>query len=512
MDGNRDRDRRDPTPRLTPGEMEHYLELAWGVIANAHGGIWDKASRQWHEAAIAWRDSVMPRLAGWHASPNLTTAKARSLAAGLSSAGASLAEEGTGAPRPEQATLDNAREAAAAFVAKEFSWDHLADRENALTWMKAQDLETASVFDAVQYLFDCRKVGAERLDALGRILLDMSDETTGFNFETVEARAHTVARQARGFRDIARQAVTNSENLTLDEITGIVLSYITRNEQQAKMITDARAELETLRGATERQRVMIAKLENQVATQAGVFEKLQKLAGLNADDLFALIKWAEDMAASGRPEQANRLENQRQTIHELQNEVSKQAGQLKMTGQCAEDRQQKIWNLEASVKRGADLLEKQAASLNEYAANAQGQREFIAELEKNLREANAKVEDLTARDKRLTAKLETLEGEVPTTADIKAAVKNLTPEVLAQCLGRVITGMDPNKTVFWPTPAEIIRGKLEQPTRPKPPLGLKPRNIHNAQRRQEIIEAMKRFTLAKTPTPAEWLEELETLV
>lgn len=32
------------------------LELAWGIIANAHGGDWSKASPEWQEAATAWRD------------------------------------------------------------------------------------------------------------------------------------------------------------------------------------------------------------------------------------------------------------------------------------------------------------------------------------------------------------------------------------------------------------------------------------------------------------------------
>lgn len=33
-------------------------ESAWGIIANAYGGEWDKAqNKDWHPAAIRWRDS-----------------------------------------------------------------------------------------------------------------------------------------------------------------------------------------------------------------------------------------------------------------------------------------------------------------------------------------------------------------------------------------------------------------------------------------------------------------------
>ena len=44
----------------------------------------------------------------------------------------------------------------------------------------------------------------------------------------------------------------------------------------------------------------------------------------------------------------------------------------------------------------------------------------------------------------------------------------------------------------------------------KPPLGLKPRYVHDAQRKEEIIEAMKRN--ASKPIPVEWVEELHEIV
>ena len=42
----------------TTKEREHddLLELAWGLIANANGGDWDRATPTWHSAAIRWRD------------------------------------------------------------------------------------------------------------------------------------------------------------------------------------------------------------------------------------------------------------------------------------------------------------------------------------------------------------------------------------------------------------------------------------------------------------------------
>ncbi len=38
------------------------LEVAWGIIANAHGGDWDKASPEWRSAAEAWRERYFTSL------------------------------------------------------------------------------------------------------------------------------------------------------------------------------------------------------------------------------------------------------------------------------------------------------------------------------------------------------------------------------------------------------------------------------------------------------------------
>lgn len=37
-------------------ESQDLLESAWGIIANAHEGNWDKATKEWREAAEKWRD------------------------------------------------------------------------------------------------------------------------------------------------------------------------------------------------------------------------------------------------------------------------------------------------------------------------------------------------------------------------------------------------------------------------------------------------------------------------
>lgn len=45
-----------------PDSKDDALEAAWGIIANAHGGDWDKAGKEWHDAAIRWRDNYHDNL------------------------------------------------------------------------------------------------------------------------------------------------------------------------------------------------------------------------------------------------------------------------------------------------------------------------------------------------------------------------------------------------------------------------------------------------------------------
>ena len=45
----------------------------------------------------------------------------------------------------------------------------------------------------------------------------------------------------------------------------------------------------------------------------------------------------------------------------------------------------------------------------------------------------------------------------------------------------------------------------------RPPLGLKPKRIHDEHRQKEIIEALARFAVAKKIPPNEWFDELKSL-
>lgn len=37
-------------------KLREQLEMAWGIIANAGGGDWQKESQEWQAAAAKWRD------------------------------------------------------------------------------------------------------------------------------------------------------------------------------------------------------------------------------------------------------------------------------------------------------------------------------------------------------------------------------------------------------------------------------------------------------------------------
>lgn len=42
----------------------------------------------------------------------------------------------------------------------------------------------------------------------------------------------------------------------------------------------------------------------------------------------------------------------------------------------------------------------------------------------------------------------------------------------------------------------------------KPPIGLKPRYVHDMERFRDIAAAMKRFSVAQKPVPQEWIDEM----
>jgi len=46
----------------------------------------------------------------------------------------------------------------------------------------------------------------------------------------------------------------------------------------------------------------------------------------------------------------------------------------------------------------------------------------------------------------------------------------------------------------------------------KPPLGIKPRYIHDHDRKIEILDGMERYSNAQKPIPVEWILELRALI
>jgi len=47
--------------------------------------------------------------------------------------------------------------------------------------------------------------------------------------------------------------------------------------------------------------------------------------------------------------------------------------------------------------------------------------------------------------------------------------------------------------------------------KPKPPIGLKPKDVHDCERKKEIINAMNRYSDENKSIPAHWIDELYTL-
>lgn len=62
---------------------------------------------------------------------------------------------------------------------------------------------------------------------------------------------------------------------------------------------------------------------------------------------------------------------------------------------------------------------------------------------------------------------------------------------------------------------EIMRKMPEATEKPepeKPPLGLKPRHVHDMERFVEIADAIHRYLAAGKSIPDEWIEELNDIV
>lgn len=69
--------------------------------------------------------------------------------------------------------------------------------------------------------------------------------------------------------------------------------------------------------------------------------------------------------------------------------------------------------------------------------------------------------------------------------------------------------------MFWNSvdkPSVVDELCLERTKRGRPPLGLKPKHIHDEERMMAIREAIKRYVEAKKQIPLEWVNEYNELV
>lgn len=62
-----------------------------------------------------------------------------------------------------------------------------------------------------------------------------------------------------------------------------------------------------------------------------------------------------------------------------------------------------------------------------------------------------------------------------------------------------------------PEPVEEKESDVEEAPCTPPPLGIMPRNIWEEKRRQDIVDAMKRYADANAHIPADWINELYDL-
>lgn len=53
-----------------------------------------------------------------------------------------------------------------------------------------------------------------------------------------------------------------------------------------------------------------------------------------------------------------------------------------------------------------------------------------------------------------------------------------------------------------------LREELDNNEHMKPPVGLKPKRIHDSERLKDLIDAIERYSDAELPIPKEWVEEL----
>lgn len=86
-------------------------------------------------------------------------------------------------------------------------------------------------------------------------------------------------------------------------------------------------------------------------------------------------------------------------------------------------------------------------------------------------------------------------------------MKNMTIEEAIEWLNT-----DDYNTAGYREAISIAIETLEKGLKPrKPPLGIKPRRLHEKQRLAALVEAIKRYAEADFPIPDEWWEEYEEL-
>lgn len=55
--------------REAKAEARDLAEVAWGIIANAGGGDWERETKEWRTAAVRWRDEYHRALLGMAKEP-----------------------------------------------------------------------------------------------------------------------------------------------------------------------------------------------------------------------------------------------------------------------------------------------------------------------------------------------------------------------------------------------------------------------------------------------------------
>lgn len=77
--------------------------------------------------------------------------------------------------------------------------------------------------------------------------------------------------------------------------------------------------------------------------------------------------------------------------------------------------------------------------------------------------------------------------------------------LVARSGGIVLNFSSPHRWAFVDRPLHVAAAE-------KPPLGLKPRKIHDEERLQALAEAITRYVVERKPVPEEWFAEYDELI